>query len=496
MKTEWLDAHAQLLSVPPAFDEATVAELGDEFAGRLAFGAGEASGDAFRELRLAGLIVRTRDGWRVVDPLRGELRRKLQRENDEIFQKVAGSLLDDAQNGLRSTLDRVLGVYGARVNVAVLRVASRPHDARAFDDLVDVVERGSHLGRHADSLSAAILLRQLPETPERGRQIEFLEALFDWYQGRRNQALEHFTRVLRSDDLDRAAAIAAHLAGVTLAAEGNAEAGTALLQRSVDVNRRLEHKRGLAVTLTSLGRVQRDLTLQLPFHATDYDEEGHDDSPRPSEVDERLEGAVRALEEAFLLGLELGDERISGVALLELAITYQRRGFTELAIELATEARQRIPRTDPTTVRAHVILGSLYKDTGDHEAAAQILEEGSRLASETSAPSLTLAGLFNVLASSERKRGKLENALRHARMSVQLGRELGNARHLSQALHTLATVLGDLAETEGEFVEAEQALEESEALLRALHDDRGRDLISRTRARMNERRRPGNAPPR
>jgi len=206
------------------------------------------------------------------------------------------------------------------------------------------------------------------------------------------------------------------------------------------------------------------------------------------DADAQFETAIDELEEAFDLAEQLGDETLISSALLNLATTYQRQGNRELAIELAEASRELIPDSHPDIVRVHIVLGSLYKDAGDYGAAATELETAARLSPKIGVASLTLAKLLNILASNERRTGQLEVALSHAKLSVTLGRNLDNARHLSQALHTLATVLADAATTDEEFAEAERALDESEGLLRSLHDTRGLQMLTRTRNWIREAR--------
>jgi tetratricopeptide (TPR) repeat protein len=480
MRTEWLEAHAQLLSVPPVFDEGTATAVGEHLADRLSVGAAAASQYALRELRLSGLVVRESTAWRIIDPLRGQLRRRLQTEHLDVFQETAEQVVSHAQNGLGATFRRVLGVRGAEVTLAWLRMASNPKSDEHFDNLIDVVEHGAYLGRNSEAAAAVVLLRRLPEVPERSRQVEFLSGLAAWGRGEREQALEHFSRVLRGDHIDRAAAVAAHLTGVTRAAQGNNEAAIAHLQHSVDVNRQLGLQRGLALTLISLGRVRRNFGAQLEITTVGHGVERLD-VPDVA-ADSQLDGAIEALEEAIEISEELGDNRLLGIALIELAVTHQRQQRLDLAVTLAQDAVQRIPESDPEIVHAYTVLGSLYKDQGDQRSAAEVLVTGAARARVTGAGSLAIASLLNVLASSERHGGRYKDALEHARLSVEIGREIGNDRHLSQALHTLGSILGDQAKTKAQYFEAEQALAESEVLLRKLGDVRGLRMVATTRA--------------
>jgi hypothetical protein len=64
VKREWLEAHAQLLSVPPIFDHSTARTLASRFADALADGAGRRAEEALHALRPACWSAsRTRGGW-------------------------------------------------------------------------------------------------------------------------------------------------------------------------------------------------------------------------------------------------------------------------------------------------------------------------------------------------------------------------------------------------------------------------------------------------
>jgi tetratricopeptide (TPR) repeat protein len=495
MRPEVLDAHTQLLSVPPVFDESTALDVARSYADGLADGAGEVADAALRELRLAGLVVRERDAWRVADPLRAECRRRLFLENGELFRAVAGRFVDHAHQGFSQSLTRILGREGARVNLSILNLFAHPEDTAYFDEVVEIIDQSARAGRHSDTDAAAHLLGALPlsSTDVRHRQIAFLWGLSAWRQRKREDAVSFFEQVLVSYTRDRADAIAAHLLGVVRHSEGNTEAAIPLLERSVADLRDAGDRRGLCLTLTSLGRVLRDRAEQsryrspIPNEITlpELSEENLSATKRPVEFDLDLEAAISALEEACRISSELEDDRLAARALIELALSYDLVGLTDLAIQAAEQSVQLLHTDSENAIWARTVLGSLYRDAGTMQRAALVLEDGAAIAERLDTGSLELAKLLNVLASTDRRTGDYADAVRHARESVQIGRRLRSRRHLSQALHTLAAALIDMAGDQ-RLREADESLGESEKMLRELGDARGLAMVANTRLRLTQ----------
>jgi hypothetical protein len=331
MKPEVLDAHAQLLSVPPVFDEDTALDIARSYADSLADGAGKLADTALAELRLAGLVVRERDVWRVADPLRADCQRRLFMENGELFKAVARRFVDHAQQGFAQHLNRTLGVEGARVSISILNLFAEPENQRCFDGLIDFVEDSARAGRQSDASAAALLLSALPlsSTDVRHRQIAFLSGLSAWRQHRREDAVGLFEQVLVPHTRDRADAIAAHLVGVVRHFEGNTEAAIPLIERSVAELRDSGDRRGLCIALTTLGRVLRDRAEQSGHWSpaspeialSGLTQEDRGTLRRRTEPDVDLEAAISALQEACDVGTKLGDDCLVGVALIELALS-------------------------------------------------------------------------------------------------------------------------------------------------------------------------------
>ena len=493
MRPEVLDAHTQLLSVPPVFDESTAIALTSTYADDLTDGAGKVADAALSELRLAGLVVRERDAWRVADPLRAECRQRLFLEHGELFKAVAEKFIGHARQDFGQSLSRILGREGARVNLSILNLFAHPEDNACFDALVDIIDRSARAGRHSDTDAAAHLLGALPlsATDVRNRQIAFLLGLSAWRQRKREDAISFFEQVLVSHTSDKADAIAAHLLGVVRHSEGNTEAAIPLLERSVADLRNAEDLRGLCHTLTSLGRVLRDRAEQSRYRSPSTNRitlpELSEDDPGATiyseEFDRDLEASISALEEACEIANQLEDNYAAVRSLIELALSYDQAGLSDLAIQTAEQAVELLYTDNDDAIWARTVLGGLYRDAGAMSRAAQVLEDGAAIADRLGTGSLELAKLLNVLASTDRRAGNYTAAIKHARESVQIGRRLRSRRHLSQALHTLGAALIDIGGGH-QLKAADEALTESAMLLRELGDARGLAMVAKTRERL------------
>lgn len=493
MNASWLRAHAQVLSVAPVFDEDTATLMGRLFAGRLVEDSDEGFQDAFRELRLAGLIIGTEGAWRVADPLRADLRARLRDDHPNLFAIIAQAFIEHADNGFGPQLRQVLGDFGASLNLATLEIAAARQTRsgeQAFSRLIDVVSLATHAGRTGDAGAAVRLVAALPYEESRSRQISFLSGLSAWHQGNRESAIDNFETVLSEDVRDKAAAISAHLVGVQRHHLGSSSEALRLLHYSVDLLRDLDDSRGLALSLTSLGRIERDRFSQaggVGAEEVEFDPSETGVRIGDEQLYEELEisDGISTLEEAVTVAY-LVDERTAGVALIELAAALERLDLADAAIATAEEARDLIPNGDPQYLHALTVLGGLYRGLGRYEDAARVLEEGIELA-EDYEEILPLAKLLNVLASSERNKGQSDLAVLHASQSVDLGRKLKDRRHLSHALHTLAGALIDTAKTDDDRRQAESYLDEADRLLKKLNDRRGLRMVAQTRQRLKSK---------
>jgi tetratricopeptide (TPR) repeat protein len=469
-------AHAQVLSVLPVFNEETAKDVGHLYADVLYKGAGAQTDGALSRLRASGLVVQMSHVSRVVEPLRDELKRELARDNLSIYRQVASTYTSHALNGLGDELARLLGTGAARLNVAVMSAvaADKPE---AYDDLLGVLNERT-ISQGADVLAAVRLLRNQPESALRNRTLTFLAGLQLWQAGDHRKAVGEFERLLQQPTADRAASIAGHLIGVERSERGDPEDALPFLQQAISVLRDRHDYPGLRLTLTTLGRVQRNLALKQARVAENEDES--------QAADSLFDDAFASFDEAVEIGRKYNGVT-DALALVEIALTYERLGQLDLAIDVAEQATvEESSGNSAEKSYAWTILGSLYKQLGEFDKAADALEQAIKLATLSNSENMELAFALNVLASSERRNpATLDRAIFHAETSVRIGRLFRKERHLSHALHTLAVALLSRGKDKEDLQSARVALDESEKLLRLFRDARGIEMIGNTRQRFS-----------
>jgi tetratricopeptide (TPR) repeat protein len=279
--------------------------------------------------------------------------------------------------------------------------------------------------------------------------------------------------------VDKATAISAHLLADHEHHVGDSRDAISHARLAVRVLEELEDRTGLSMALITLGRIQRDIYYQGAEASVDPVSELGDDETTSELLSDGLELLERAAELAGQEGT------IGASALTQIAVTLERQGRLEEAIAVAEEAIGRIqPGDGRHYLEAAVVLGSLYRSAARYADASNTLEAAINATGADPSDRLQLAKLLNVLASSERNSGRYEPAVRHARMSVNLGRQLNNKRHLAHALHTLGAALGYSAPTDSAREEALGYLRESRSLLHDLGDFRGVAMVDTTASRL------------
>ncbi|WP_193607708.1 hypothetical protein [Nocardioides lijunqiniae] len=472
-----LDDSLRLLSAVPWFDNLTARDL-------LALGHGgnepaapSSALDHLRAIERAGLLLREGRSCRIVEPLRSDLRQALYADDARTYWQALRVFSRHAENGLNSDLLSVMGEHGSRLNVEVVRTAANEDDGAAFDRLVDRV-RASDLGRERqDSAVAAELLESY--LFKRDRRVEFLRGLHLWLTDNKAAARNSFELVLKDHRVDKASAISAHLVGVHLYSDGYLSDAEAMLRKAVEQLEAFEDRRGLAMTLTTLGRLQRDL---------------YREHPKP----EILDQAVATLEEAVAQARQSmpPDPRLECQPLVSLAQTLvlarrfdEALGEAERAVTLAPDGEM--------GVWSRSILAGMLRELGRYDEARAVIEDARMIARRDGVADRSFARLLNVSAASERRAGDLRTARRFARESMSLGIRLRDQRHVAHASHTLASVLLDMAlESRTDAARAAALLSESEGLLldaqqvlAEFRNSSGVEMVESTLRRLNEVRR-------
>jgi tetratricopeptide (TPR) repeat protein len=333
-----------------------------------------------------------------------------------------------------------------------------------------------------------LALSQLPAHPDRFRQMEFLRGLQAWRLEQRGRAENHFHRVLATRFTDLADAISAHLTGVAMSKRGDHGNAVTLLLRSVATLRELDDKRGLCQTLISLGIAKREISAMWLSEAADDEMDVNTRVSLMAQADESFRSAQDALDEAAELAHDLQDSHLEAQTHLELAACFERWNDIDAAIEESETARSIMAHDDRAYVRVLTQLGSLYKQNEDYENAGAVLSEAAQTAFALSRENIEEARLLNVQAAYERRRGHLDTAHSYAESSVRIGRKLEDKLHLGHALHTLAAITIDQAQSSANLDDAENLLRESEAALRASHNNVGLKKIEQTREVLKRRR--------
>lgn len=452
----------RVLSAAPWFDEPTAADLLQLAPGSDSLRDGE-DPPSLRDIRLSGVLIHRGNASRVAEPLRSELRNSLYSENEELYLRAIGVFVQHAQNGFSSALTAVMGSHGSWLNVKALSVVAGD-DGSAFDDLIDGVQESRVRSSSAVAEDAARLIEHYSFKTD--RRTDFLNGLALWNRGERVAATMHFERVLEEKRDDRASAISGHLVGVTRYSEGELGSAIELLSESVQILRELEDLPGLAVTLTTLGRVHREVFRTHESHAD-------------------LVRAIQVLEEAAELAPRVSVGR--GRALTALAQCYQDDGDSDRALRLASDAVELLSAGDDA-VSARTTLALISREVGDETGYEAALEDAARYAEKHHVGDVQLARLLNMLAASRRRAGDLEGARDAAQRSLQMGRRMNDQRHIAHAAHTLAAInldsLPDDPAARGRRLrEIERLLHESRSILAGFKNTYGIGMVDNTLSR-------------
>jgi tetratricopeptide (TPR) repeat protein len=471
MRSAELLRAAQVLSASPLTDRSLAFTLIRRF------GAQRRSDDVslddiLEKLALGGALTSDGETMRITLSLQHQLRERLADEEPETFASIASILADylGGSEGARASYD----THGRDLLIAFFSLAAEPaRESQLFDEFISLVGRSAGEGRQGESHSASRLLSALPESPDRRRQQDFLHGLSAWNDNDFDLASTYFEGVVAGSTRDRAFAIAAHLLAAYGSRKGDLARAVQFARDAVFILRQLDDRRGLAMTLTTLGRIERDLLSA----AQDDQSSGLD--------------PIATLNEAVEIGFEVG-RRQGSVALTYLASALSRMNLPEEALDAVTDAWAvlREHPADPEALHAATLLGSLHRSLNNLEEASEFTRSGLEVA-RVQRDRRALARLLNVQASIERRRGHLDAALSAVEESVELGHDLGDERHLGHAYHTLAVVL--LAQAEGSrrpdvLDHARDAARSAHEFLTRVRDRRGALMVERTLQSVDEAR--------
>ena len=452
----------EILSAAPWFDDAAASEL---------LARSSAEGDADRLLaaiKQSGALVERAGLWRIPEPLRSDMRRRLYAQDRSAYTDAVGVFVSHAQNGMGSQLNAVMGPHGAAVNTEVLAFLVgevRGDSNSALQRLVAVVREDDE--KYESEIAADISRLLTIYGVGWNRTAAFFMGLSMWARGSRLEALGHFEAVLDDPRRDIAAAIAAHLIGVALYGDDLLDDAKERVEQSVSIGRDIGDDKGLVLTLSTLGRVE------LALHNRSRDAGA-------------LERAMSALSEAADL---TEDGEIRGRTLQYLAEVHLRSGDIDSARRVGYEAIDMALRGE-RAVEARAAVALIEREAGNDPQYLALLDDALEIARRDQVGGRSLAKLLNMEASSRRRSGDLPAALALAKRSLALGRRIKDRRHVAHAAHTLAAIRIDLVSSapdiDSEREEVRKLLEESRRTLVRLKDASGVELVDRTIRRFEE----------
>ncbi|KQR08539.1 hypothetical protein ASF78_20025 [Cellulomonas sp. Leaf334] len=278
--------------------------------------------------------------------------------------------------------------------------------------------------------------------------------------------MANFQTVLDEPTRDIAAAISAHLVAVALYGDGALDEAKNRVELSVSIGREIEDERGLAFTLSTLGRVELAL------------------SNRTGSV-EAARRAITALDEATKYAENYD---VLGRTLQYLAEAQLKIGHGEDAQRLGYEAIE-ISQYGERAVEARTAAALIERELGNESSYQALLSDAEEIAARDGVGGRSLAKLLNMEASSRRRSGDMSGALALAKRSLALGRRLNDRRHVAHAAHTLAAITIDLlpvsSDIPADLDEARKLLEESRTALVRLRDARGIQLVDASLRRLS-----------
>jgi tetratricopeptide (TPR) repeat protein len=293
-------------------------------------------------------------------------------------------------------------------------------------------------------------------------EVDFLEGMVLYREGRLDDAIRILRKVAEASVLSEEVAIAAHLVGRYDSRTRRAGRGERLLRRSLEINEAMRNRPGLAQVLNTLGQlVGRN-------------------SKRRAEAEDLLR---RSLEIEEDLGTPLGEARVLHTLGQFLGRDRKRRAEAELLLRRSLDIERGLG--DRMAV-AHVLntLGQLVGRNRQRLAEAEgLLREGQAIERELGDP-LGEAQILHTLGQLiGRDRDRLAEAEVLLGQSLTIGENLHRKTHQAQVLYTWARI-----RSASDLDEGIQMLERSLALDEEVGDSAGATLVRNALLRMRARR--------
>jgi tetratricopeptide (TPR) repeat protein len=212
-------------------------------------------------------------------------------------------------------------------------------------------------------------------------------------------------------------------------------------QQSLEINRQLGQKRGVAANLNEIAQVQSTLG--------------------------KLDAALASYKEALEIRRQIGAKKESGDILIDIGGVYESRGQYDSALDAYKQSLQIQREAGDETYQALCLnnIGNVYLNRGDNDNALTYLQQALQLREKLNVPGDIAETLHN-LGEAYANVGQYEQAMANYMRAIDLDRKAGDNVGAGVMLHAMAAVF----EAQGRYGAAVNAIQDAIKPLRETGD--------------------------
>jgi eukaryotic-like serine/threonine-protein kinase len=212
-------------------------------------------------------------------------------------------------------------------------------------------------------------------------------------------------------------------------------------QQSLEINRQLGQKRGVAANLNEIAQVQSTLG--------------------------QLDAALASYKEALEIRRQIGAKKESGDILIDIGGVYESRGQYDSALDAYKQSLQIQREAGDETYQALCLnnIGNVYLNRGDNDNALTYLQQALQLREKLNVPGDIAETLHN-LGEAYANVGQYEQAMANYMRAIDLDRKAGDNVGAGVMLHAMAAVF----EAQGRYGAAVNAIQDAIKPLRETGD--------------------------
>ncbi|HZQ95456.1 MAG TPA: tetratricopeptide repeat protein, partial [Candidatus Sulfotelmatobacter sp.] len=212
-------------------------------------------------------------------------------------------------------------------------------------------------------------------------------------------------------------------------------------QQSLEINRQLGQKRGVAANLNEIAQVQSTLG--------------------------KLDTALASYKEALEIRRQIGAKKESGDILIDIGAVYESRGQYDLALDAYKQSLQIQREAGDETYQALCLnnIGNVYLNRGDNDNALTYLQQALQLREKLNVPA-DIADTLHNLGEACANVGQYEQAMSNYMRAIDLARRAGDKVGAGVLSHAMAAVF----DAQGRYGAAVNAIEDGIKPLRETGD--------------------------